>query len=508
MNPKNIVCQLTSTAIVAIALTVVWAFIVSWGSRLTGDLFGYGVRWNQESLIITDKGIPVIVTSIGGNSTHRVFRTLDGTEVELEDPQALYSGYLPVDASAPGLLDYPLAWRKRLARTSDLANPPIIWHFVRNSQRLGHAYFVGFDSISKRIAGFIGRQGFRSSLPPEEEWFDVGHSLFGGTLSIYASELAMEHAGVYTWNRATASNRLSPVGFLINGDHLLRIDLRQRTVSVFNNAVGATALAFGTEPIAPVTISDTTNEVAHAGPDRDADDEYRRTTITRFFVRYPDRVVVWDLKNDTSQEFPLPVSLHGTSIQAYSIGNGQLLVQHDDGHWEQGQRIRLRWVDQAGSEVRQELVKIARWRPPSERQLARKDAWAAPLPAYWIYRVLVRRPLELIRLRAAPTYRTALARTWRTSWGAFATLIMLGAFSTAIAWRSHHRYTRPNLIWWTVFVLLFGVPGLIAYRLFHGLPAMEPCPDCGETVPRDRDACARCRKPFRTPSVLGTEIFA
>ena len=36
----------------------------------------------------------------------------------------------------------------------------------------------------------------------------------------------------------------------------------------------------------------------------------------------------------------------------------------------------------------------------------------------------------------------------------------------------------------------------------------EKCPDCGATVPRDRDDCTRCEIEFPRPALKGTEVFA
>jgi len=248
-------------------------------------------------------------------------------------------------AKNPGLLEYPITWRARLANTSDIANPPIFWHFVRGPQLQGHAYFVGYDSVSKRVAGFIGRQGFSASLPPEEEWFDVGLGFFNGNPSIYASRIGMDWARSYnTWRYQAASDFHCPpdwVGFLVNDDQLLKINLCQRTVSVFSDSRGASSVKFGAESRAPSTrdgeVKTTPKEVAKA----DAAYENRPKTVPRFLVRYPDRVVVRDLKNQTSQEFFLPVSLLDTSVDTYLHGNGQLLVKYHDGYWESGPRYLL-----------------------------------------------------------------------------------------------------------------------------------------------------------------------
>jgi hypothetical protein len=37
---------------------------------------------------------------------------------------------------------------------------------------------------------------------------------------------------------------------------------------------------------------------------------------------------------------------------------------------------------------------------------------------------------------------------------------------------------------------------------------LEACPDCGVTVPRDRESCLCCTNDFPRPALKGTEVFA
>jgi hypothetical protein len=61
---------------------------------------------------------------------------------------------------------------------------------------------------------------------------------------------------------------------------------------------------------------------------------------------------------------------------------------------------------------------------------------------------------------------------------------------------------------WTTIVLLFGWPAFLAYWIEHCRPKMESCGQCGNVVPRDRDACAACKALFPAPATVGTEIYA
>jgi hypothetical protein len=85
---------------------------------------------------------------------------------------------------------------------------------------------------------------------------------------------------------------------------------------------------------------------------------------------------------------------------------------------------------------------------------------------------------------------------------------LLALASAGIALRLHRRYHRPWPGLWWLFVFLLGPAGLLAYWLEHHRPPLEPCPACGQRVPRDRDGCAACGEAFAPPALIGTEIFA
>ena len=68
-----------------------------------------------------------------------------------------------------------MGWGQSLSAT-DTARPLGAWYLIRDNQPIGRAYFAGYDVFAKKAIGFIGRRGFRRSLPPRDECFDVGLS--------------------------------------------------------------------------------------------------------------------------------------------------------------------------------------------------------------------------------------------------------------------------------------------------------------------------------------------
>jgi hypothetical protein len=61
---------------------------------------------------------------------------------------------------------------------------------------------------------------------------------------------------------------------------------------------------------------------------------------------------------------------------------------------------------------------------------------------------------------------------------------------------------------WVLFVLLSGIPGLMAFFSAQEWPKREPCPGCKKLRMVDRETCEHCESPFPPPEKNGTEIFA
>jgi hypothetical protein len=61
---------------------------------------------------------------------------------------------------------------------------------------------------------------------------------------------------------------------------------------------------------------------------------------------------------------------------------------------------------------------------------------------------------------------------------------------------------------WAVFLLAFGVPGLLAFLSVQEWPAREACPNCKRLRLVDRPQCHRCGADWAPPEKTGTEVFA
>jgi hypothetical protein len=84
------------------------------------------------------------------------------------------------------------------------------------------------------------------------------------------------------------------------------------------------------------------------------------------------------------------------------------------------------------------------------------------------------------------------------------------ALALSIGWWVSGRYAFDALarLSWIVFLLLFGIPGLLVLLSVQEWPAREPCPNCGRRRVVRREHCEHCDGVFGPAAPTGTEIFA
>jgi len=100
-----------------------------------------------------------------------------------------------------------------------------------------------------------------------------------------------------------------------------------------------------------------------------------------------------------------------------------------------------------------------------------------------------------------------MAREWRI-W-----LFISLAFSVVVCLPVGYWLTRRNALprsaqlGWSVFLLLFGFPGLLALLSVEEWPARAPCPNCKKRRVVSREHCEHCGAKFSPPEKRGIEIF-
>jgi hypothetical protein len=278
---------------------------------------------------------------------------------------------------------------------------------------------------------------------------------------------------------------------MISGDQLFEIDLQTGSV---------TTLLGPTELIALAWLSTASTSKAAGEESPHVTFHYRVT------VRAADRVVVFDAKGKPHAAFPLPEELRDRGIVLYEL-NPRTALLTADRDLPDGQRCEdLCWIDASGTVLRRAEVPLAGGSGPREQSVIL--ALAVPAPVVLAFLATVIEPLNSVKIGLEPSYSAALARSLNLWWPSLVVVTLLAALLAWHCLRRHRRYYQPASIAWFVFVLLAGVPGLVAYLFHRRWPVLEKCPACGHQVPRDREACARCAAAFPAPEPTGCEVFA
>jgi len=91
-------------------------------------------------------------------------------------------------------------------------------------------------------------------------------------------------------------------------------------------------------------------------------------------------------------------------------------------------------------------------------------------------------------------------------WLAFIPAILCGI----VGWQLVRRFSfaARAQMGWVVFLLLFGIPGLLTFLSVQEWPARESCQNCKKLRVVDREKCPHCGADFAPPEKNGTEIFA
>jgi hypothetical protein len=353
-------------------------------------------------------------------------------------------------------------------------NHTYYWYCIHDGKREGDAYFVGYDAESQHLVGYIGRAGFSQQLPSEDNRFPLdGRGFVRGT-----SLQPVYGGGVSESSKAV----------MISDDRLLQIDLQNQSIKTIKEAPGMVS----------ITLSR-----------GDIEDEERFVNEHFLLVlRTTNRVVLLDVSGNQKQSFAIPEEMQGVGFTFWRVG-GERAVFGQNRLLPHSRKEKLIWEDASGKVLRQEEATLA---GQDQTEATAGKMWAATLVLpepissaavmFGIY------PLEQLSLDKAKTYAETLATSVSLLW---INALAVCGLTAALAWLCYRRQRLMAAPWtwvWVVFVLLFGVPGYLAYRFHSRWPVLETCHVCGRAVPRDREKCAACGSPFPVPAPKGIEVFA
>jgi len=328
------------------------------------------------------------------------------------------------------------------------------WYFLPQEN-----YFVGYDRLSRRRIGFCDQKGFRPA--------DATPEPFRNRL------------------QPAAWNYRAPY-FYWAGAEIYAIDFSERSIKTIYDAAG-----------------DVVHGVLNVAP------TYEERGVTA--IALDTGIKVLDREGKPLVEFPYGHDLKKwaqISI-ATNTATDRFFVQYTPGFWQIAGEPRSPTLLDIVNLQGQTLATYSL--PP----------FSAPPPAPWLTGFFQQTTPPVFAL-AGTTWRKlfppkmSLADFQTGPQPAFATtgagllgLLTLGLGLAALTacWAARAGLSAPEIRRWALFVFLFGVPGLLTFRLASDWPARVRCPQCRRKRTVETSACRACAADWPAPKPNGTEVF-
>lgn len=464
--------------VLAMGLWTLW--IVGW-MLVSSAASGYFRGAPFKQLDFTVEGEALLRTYPAGTADQLdpIYHTLDGKRVV--DYESLHLSDARVrNISPPELKEMPALnnWSMRMVGFAGAGPSRTFWYLIHDLQPDGSAYFVGYDYRTRQRVGYFARDGFRTTIPPDDERFKISFSRFqSGGWGL--------QSGTRRFQPNVASSKRQNL-FLLSGGELFKINLSLHTIE---------RVAMPDKVISLGAYTQLT-----AGKEA-------RTTIDedRIVVRLMNELLFLNEKGEPLGGIPIAPKLRDQNILLRGTTSGEFLLEVHSAKDSDG-TLTLAWLSPDGKELKQRVVQISD--PPTP---APYEAWLLngliPVPlGQGVISVFA--SIREVRIGRAPdlttAYRELVARFWLPC-----SLVLAVALILAIwVYRRHGRYESRGAAAWAVFVLLLGPLGLAGYLIHRQWPARENCEHCGRPAPRDRSTCAHCAGAFPSAALKGMEVFA
>jgi hypothetical protein len=488
MKIKGFFQPLVLSGVLAAGFLGVWGLVGVYVLETAGP-FGSSLMLKQL-MFLTD-GTPRVL-QVQGRGDWR-YLDLEGNPVPPpEDGRSAWLPYTALPARLPERASSgDVSWGQRVRSFSDGHEPAGYWYLMTDGRPGGLAYFVGYDSRSKALIGYLGTAGFRPDLPPTEEQFRYSGATVGSDKGVFCTQSDVHssehprrsdagrgpHGCLATWD----------VYLLGHGGRLYHIDLQQG--------------------VAHVALDEATiRSAALISAERDG----TRSTGFRLAVRTADAVLVLDDRDGVRHRSTIPAELREQELHFVQTTSDEAIMYSQSPFDLQTDRVdyRIWWVAADGSTRRAATTLTKAWgRLQSLRWLSGLVV-PCPLLADGLLGVAWTRHLQDDGLAAM--YSEALARAVGDFWPGLVLVHLLSAGLAVLCYRRQVRFaaSRGERVAWPLFVLAMGLPGWVGYRFGRSWPVLEPCPACGTAAPRDRGECAGCDAEFPPPALKGTEVFA
>ncbi len=355
---------------------------------------------------------------------------------------------------------FPRLMGNSLRPAGDDSQSPEIWYLL-----VSERYFVGYDRMSRRLAGICDREGFK---PP-------GSAVVPFVILPEPSNYPFRDP-LYFWSGPEARffdarNRQYPLVFdagtqMIAGIASLTPEPEAASYAAIGLSGGVQIVTEAGEPALQIPYGHDTNirpTVSIAVTD----------DLKRVFIQYqPMRSWRADPGEKTRV---LPVFLDELDREGRLIRTHQAVfsnVHRTPPTW--GSQFRML----TGPLLPSALA-------TTYRQIVPDDTAGLGLPTSWIDVALVRTPTDLAVI-------TGLGLVFAA-----------GAFG----WARRRFVPARRAAWWAVFVFAFGPAGFIAFRLLSRWPVVHRCPACARHRPLESQTCPHCQAAWPPPSANHTEIL-
>ena len=162
------------------------------------------------------------------------FRRLDGTAIN--DTSGLNANIIYPTNFVESQNEPPVQWQARIASFFDFQREKTAWYLVVPPDESNRCYFIGYEKFSRRQLGYIGLNGFSSSIPTQDQSFLIktnSYDAFGGCVVSTFSGSSHSATQIGEWvelNYVPKVNSPADAVWILSQGNVYEIRLGARTV--------------------------------------------------------------------------------------------------------------------------------------------------------------------------------------------------------------------------------------------------------------------------------------
>ncbi|MEX0728133.1 MAG: hypothetical protein WD065_17815 [Planctomycetaceae bacterium] len=485
--------------ILAVGIAAVWMISLAF----IGEGLGLGGIRSYEILQFNLQGEPVINSYDNVHQT-RTFRTPEGVPIDLPNEYSWLTEVQALGARRDSSRDVVGESYPFIIPLTDGGNPAKYWYYMQERHAGATGYFVGYDSLSKAVVGYYGRNGFSTSPPADPEGrFESPYNQSGSWNAVVSKNAAYFGGGIYeprdSWSTGSRDFRDAEV-YLFDADRVVKIDLREKDSSsqTLFSADGLISL------VLQVGRQYETNEEEPAA----SRNKVMHVQNDVLIASTANEIISFNPVDETVVRIPRPDELRGKNVAVLrpTTGNYMLREQHFDRRTGTATNFIYTVLPDGQVLNRRKIVTNRSSDETELMMLMMSVLMPHPLGSTLFTGILL--PMQYTEMDQAPTYAAALRRSVGEGW---LLLVITYTLSIILACRAgvrQRRYGDPVIIPWVIFILITGAPGYLGYLAHRRWPVRLACPSCAAKSPRDRNACLDCGLEFPPPEMKGIEVFA